>query len=143
LSRASNLALARSPRAAEFLGVDRPGRRDRPCQELAAVAAARAHIEHLHPRPHPDEGEQLERVAPRIGLPVRIAAVGRCNNRGIVDRAILRGRTARADQHRERDGRACAHRCVMERLQAGSSGHAALLRFDLLAQCSMVAGLIW
>jgi hypothetical protein len=52
-------------------------RRHRARHQFAAVAAAGAHIEHLHARTRGGKSEERCRVAALVGLPVGVAAVGR------------------------------------------------------------------
>jgi len=54
-----------------------PARRHRPRHQFAGVAAARAHIEHLHARTRCGKGEERRRIAAFVGVAVSIAAVGR------------------------------------------------------------------
>src|ERR1700738_2855044 len=101
LRRASNLAFARSPRPSGFwpstppvrtcrvLPIPHAGGGSRASHELCAVAAARSHIQHLHPRLRRCEDEELQRVPALVGLAVRIGAVGRSNERGIIRSAAL------------------------------------------------------
>ena len=52
-------------------------RRHRARHQFAAVAAAGAHIEHLHAGTRRSKSEKWRRVAALVGLPVGLAAVGR------------------------------------------------------------------
>src|SRR5262249_20981132 len=75
-----------------ILTVDDATRCNRARHQFRAVAAARAHIEHLHVGMRTGEGQELDRVAPLVGLHVRFGAVGRGNDGGVIGRAILRRR---------------------------------------------------
>jgi len=75
-----------------ILTVDHAAWGNRARDQFRAVAAARAHIEHLHAGMRAGECEQLDGVAPLVGLQVRFGAVGRGDDRGVIGRAILRRR---------------------------------------------------
>ena len=64
------------------LHVDHAARRHGARQELGGVAAARAHVLHLHARPHAEEFEHLGRLAAGVELAVGGVAVGRGHHRG-------------------------------------------------------------
>src|SRR5262249_38111586 len=68
--------------------------------QLAAVATAGAHIEHLHARAYPSEGEELHRIAALVDLAIRVAAVGRRHDGGVVRRALCDRRAWREDEAR-------------------------------------------
>ena len=71
--------------------------------QLGAVAAACAHIEHLHARAHAGEGKELHRIAALVGLAVGVAAVGRSHDGGVVGHG-LRPRRRSEQPGKERDG---------------------------------------
>ena len=91
-SRASNRRLRALADVRGILTVDDAARGYRARHQFRAVAAARAHIEHLHAGMRAGEGQELDRVAPLVGLHVRFGAVGRGDNGGVIGRAILRRR---------------------------------------------------
>ena len=55
--------------------------------ELMARAVG-SHIEHLHARAYAGEGEELHRIAALVDLAVRVAAVGRRHDGGVVRRGL-------------------------------------------------------
>src|SRR5262249_34995473 len=87
-----------------ILRIDSPAWRHSARHEFRAVAPACAHIEHLHAGTRPAEDEQLERVAPVVGLSVGIGAIGRSDDRGIVGGPLGDG-AARTETSRKCDGR--------------------------------------
>src|SRR5215472_14339068 len=85
--RASNRSFARAE-VGGVLGVDDAARADGARHQLAAVAAAGSHIEHLHARAYAGEGEELHRISALVDLAVRVAAVGRRHDGGVVRRGL-------------------------------------------------------
>ena len=91
-SRASNRRLRALADVRGILTVDDAARGYRTRDQFRAVAAARAHIEYLYAGMRAGEGQELDRVAPLVGLYVRFGAVGRGDEGGVIGRAILRPR---------------------------------------------------
>ena len=79
------------------LRIDRAVGRHRTCHQLGRVAAAGAHIEHLHPRPRARERKELRRIASLVDVAVGVPAVGRRDDRGIVGHVLRAG--AEAENH--------------------------------------------
>jgi hypothetical protein len=68
-----------------------PVRRHRLRHQFAAVAAAGAHIEHLHARARRGKSEEGRRIAAFIGVAISIAAVGRGEQACVIRRRLRRG----------------------------------------------------
>src|SRR6516164_934964 len=84
-SRASEAAFVCSPRSGGFWPYTTPsGATAR--HQLGAVAAAGAHIEHLHSWANPGKFQKGQRIAPFVGLPVHGAAIRRRNKMDIIGR---------------------------------------------------------
>ena len=84
-----------------ILCVDHAGRRHRARQQLGAVTGVRLHIQNLHALLDAGKGEHPGRLAPLIGLPVGIAAVGRGDDRLIVRGLGVLGNCGGRPQYRE------------------------------------------
>src|SRR5262249_53217372 len=100
-SRAWKLALARSPRSAGFCANTIPFGAG---HQLAAVAGAGAHIEHLHAPTRRSKGGERRRIAALVGVAVGSAAVGGRNKARVIRRGLRRGAV-------EREGRDTGGRC--------------------------------
>ena len=136
----SNLSLTkRSICAGRILRVHHAGRRDRACQQLRAVAGTRLHIEHLHSRPRADKGQHLGRLTTLVGLPVRIAAVGRRDN-GLIVRCPggLRRRRHRSPCRARRNNGKHADRTRKKLNEQGHGEKPLWLPFNIAARGSGV-----
>ena len=123
-SRASNRRLRALADVRGILTVDDATRCNRARHQFRAVAAARAHIEHLHAGMRAGEGQELDRVAPLVGLHVRFGAVGRGNDGGVIGRAILRRRCShrQASAQKSGNGQTACHQATRPS-QLSLSGH--------------------
>ena len=70
-------------------------RRHRARHQFAAVAAAGAHIEHLHAGTRRGKSEERRRIAALVGVAVGVAAVGRRKQAGVIRRGLRRGAVER------------------------------------------------